>query len=118
MLTVNDHANVKNRLIPSQDYTNTNLCPRFAPVLGALTWAPSAPSDQILHWLFAAHGQSIDPNRRRRHAPPEFQIAPNLRDIVEYLFQIAGDRDFFHWKRELAVHDPHARGSAGVIAGH
>src|SRR3984893_566301 len=68
--------------------------------------------------LLSAYGQAVDADCGRGHAAAEFQVAAYLGDIVEHVLEITGYRDLFYGIGEFAIDDPHAGGSARVIAGY
>src|ERR1700676_1685252 len=68
--------------------------------------------------LLSAYGQAVDADCGRGHAAAEFQVAADLGDMVEHVFEITGYRDLFYGIGEFAIDDPHAGGSARVIAGY
>src|SRR5258708_40017629 len=66
--------------------------------------------------LFAGDGHAVDAQGGRRRGAAKFQIVANLRDIVQHVFEIAGDRDFLHRKSEFAVFNPQPAGAAGKVS--
>ena len=64
---------------------------------GALAPEVSLPADR----------EPVHTNCRSRHRPAKFQVACNLRDIEEQLFQISRHCNFFHRIGELSTGNPH-----------
>src|SRR5579859_5288014 len=67
--------------------------------------------------LLSRHGHAFNPQRRRGHRAAKFQVTPNLTDVVEHLFEIAGNGNFFDGKSQFAVFDPQTAGAAREISG-
>src|SRR5215470_5384672 len=66
--------------------------------------------------LFTPHGQSIDADSGSRYRTAEFQVVGDFRDVEKEVFQISGDRNFLDGVRQLAVRDPEAGRTAGVVS--
>src|ERR1700678_2229460 len=86
---------------------------------------PRSPQSRRRSWrismrsplqLLPAHCEPVNPDCRRGDAAAEFEIAADLGNIAEHLFQIAGYRDLFDRIGQFAVSDPHAGGSTRVVA--
>jgi endonuclease/exonuclease/phosphatase (EEP) superfamily protein YafD len=61
---------------------------------------------EVRRKLLPAHCQPVDPNCRRGHAAAEFQVATNLGDIFEDVFQVSRDRNLFDWIGQFSIHNP------------
>src|SRR5215468_12292340 len=68
--------------------------------------------------LLSAHRQPINSKGWRGYRAAKLQVVRNFGDVEEHVFQIASDRDFFHWMGEFAARNPEPRGTARVVARH
>src|SRR4051794_25193331 len=95
----------------------TEMIPRFRgrPWIWSMLIGKTALIRRLNN-LLAAHRQTIHPNRGRGHRPSEFQVAGDLRDVEEQLFQISGHGDFFHRIPEFSIRDPQPGSPSRVIA--
>src|SRR5262249_18923680 len=66
--------------------------------------------------LLSAYGEAIDTNGGRSHASTKFQVAADFRDVLEDVFQVSRDRDFFDRVSKLSVDNPLAGCATRVIA--
>src|SRR5450432_119847 len=80
--------------------------------------APAPPELIVKPSLLPAHSQAINPNRRRRHRSPELQIAANLGNVKEHIFQIPAHSNLFHGISQLSARNPHPPSPTRVVASY
>src|SRR5919204_3516937 len=56
--------------------------------------------------LLAGDRHAINAKSWRSNRTAEFQVATNLRNIVEHVAEISGNRYFLDWKRKFAIANP------------
>jgi hypothetical protein len=64
---------------------------------------PGSDPGEFHSRLFAAYREPVDAQGGSGYAAAEFQIAGDLGDVEEHLFQISGHGNLFHWISQLAA---------------
>src|SRR5207248_9346221 len=60
----------------------------------------------LRRWSGPRDGQSIDAYRRRSQRRAKLEVAADLGDVPEHLFQVTRDGDLFYGISQLAILDP------------
>src|SRR5712692_6858531 len=68
--------------------------------------------------LLSADSQAVNADGGRGHAAAEFEVAPEVGDVVEDVVQVSRNGDLFDRKGQFTVDDPESRGAARVVAGN
>src|SRR5690348_4017426 len=66
---------------------------------------------------FAANGEAVEAESGRGDGTAEFEIVADLGNVLQHVFQIAGDGDLFDRVGAVAAGDPKTAGPAGIVAG-
>src|SRR2546430_2172286 len=68
--------------------------------------------------LFPGNHHTVNPQCGSGKRATEFKIVTDFRDVVENIFEISGNRDFFHRVSKFAILDPQSTGAPGKVTGN